>query len=209
MKQVTKDISSLHKRNTEKWSSKTEKVQDAIADKVATVIGEDRGLSSEEKSKEIQYDLENAGYLSDISGQKLSLLDIAEYDKKTIFEKLSEIKGFRVDVVDHLHYETPKAKNLKIVMIKIDREKHWEITETNFLEKMNTFGVRPMKYEEYLQFVLNNSKYLQDEKGWYIYMLERVVSKERYTGFIQAHQNGLGISWWSIYYHNFPFVIEE
>lgn len=159
-------------------------------------------------------DLEKAGYLSDLDGKKVNFLDIVEYDKEAIFEKL-ESQKLPAWVVKHLDYITPKAKKLKIVMLMFDREKNEELprdeklSESNYIEKMKEFGVRPIKFEEYLQFVSNNSQYLKDKKG-YIYMPEGVTSSERYYGRIQSHHNGIGIDRsQSIFYARFPFVIEE
>lgn len=159
-------------------------------------------------------DLEKAGYLSDLDGKKLHFLDLEEYDKETIFNKL-EKQALPAWVVKHLDYTTPKAKKLKIVMLRFDREKNEklnrdeQLSESNYIEKMKKFGVRPIKFEEYLQFVSNNEKFLKDQKG-YIYMPEKVVSSERYTGRIQSHHHGIGIDigqW--MFYARFPFVVEE
>lgn len=159
-------------------------------------------------------DLEKAGYLSDLDGQKLHFLDVEEYDKETIFNKL-ETQTLPAWVVKHLDYTTPTARKLKIVMLRFDREKNEklnreeQLTEANFIEKMKKFGVRPIKFEEYLQFVSNNSKFLKDQKG-YIYMPEKVVSSERYYGRIQSHHNGIGIDiGQSMFYARFPFVVED
>ncbi|MFZ2150708.1 MAG: hypothetical protein WAZ12_00100 [Candidatus Absconditicoccaceae bacterium] len=159
-------------------------------------------------------DLEKAGYLSDLDGQKINFLDVEEYDKETIFNKL-QTQDLPAGVVKHLNYNTPKAKKLKIVMLRFDREKNEklkpeeQLSESNYIEKMKEFGVRPIKFEEYLQFVSNNEKFLKDQKG-YIYMPEKVVSSERYTGRIQSHHHGIGIDiGQGMFYARFPFVIEE
>ena len=103
-----------------------------------TVEKEYQGFSGKERLEHITNDLEQAGHLCDFDGEKFHFLDVAEYNKEAIFDKLAT-QGLTGRVTKHLDYKTPKAKSLKIVMLQFDHDKDKNLTETNFIEEMKKF----------------------------------------------------------------------
>jgi hypothetical protein len=69
----------------------------------------------------------------------MHFLDVAEYSKEDIYDKLEAQDIGAGSYVQRLDYKNPNPKRLKVVMLKFDREKDNNLSETNFIEEMKKF----------------------------------------------------------------------
>lgn len=156
--------------------------------------------------------LKESGYLYELDWEAIHSLDIATYSQEQIYSKLEREWVWAGKYVQWQKYNTPEAKHLKVVTVKFDKGKNQNLTEENFIQKMQSLWLREINFEEFLQFTLANSKYLKNGCES-IYMPNKIISPENYPCRIAWHSQGIGMemgTYQSILFDvTFPFVIEE
>jgi len=172
-------------------------------------------LTKDKKKGNVENILKNLkeiGCLYELYGETIHSLDIETYNQEEIYSKLEKEWVWAGKYVQWQKYNTPEAQRLKIVTIRINEEKTQNLTEDNFIQKMQNLWLRTINFEEFLQFILANSKYLKSD--WEsIYMPNKIISPENYPCRIAGHSQGIGMelgTYQSIFFDvTFPFVIEE